>query len=228
MKTIILLFTAIAFGASHLPSPTINVSPDVYYPFDEILYLEGRAKPAANVQIQFQKQGAKPSTFNVKSDANGEWVLAEKIKLGDGDWEVRARLLVSETDVSEWSNPRVFKVVVSGVTIGDVNIKFAFLSFALFLLFAVSVAAFLYFTWRVRRLQAVIASKEIQEAQDSVREGLSEIRKDILDELQLLESSGKQLSPEEVTRKAHLLRELDTLERNMERKIRDIENKNVG
>ncbi|MBI2591776.1 MAG: hypothetical protein HYW34_03820 [Candidatus Brennerbacteria bacterium] len=79
--------------AKVLPVPVISVNPDIYYPLDEVLYLEGRALPNSTVQIQFLKQGAKPLKFNSKSDANGEWVLAEKINLESGDWEVRARSL---------------------------------------------------------------------------------------------------------------------------------------
>ena len=67
-----------AEAANQLPAPTINISPDIYYPFDEILYLEGRADSASNVEIQFQKQGVKPLKFNVKSDINPNSIIAEK------------------------------------------------------------------------------------------------------------------------------------------------------
>lgn len=90
-KTIFILFiiqlliiVSGAIAAGELSVPTININPDIYYPFDEILYLEGRAGPISNVQVQFQKLGAKPLRFNVKSDANGEWVLAEKVPLVGG------------------------------------------------------------------------------------------------------------------------------------------------
>ncbi|MDO8600006.1 MAG: hypothetical protein Q7R73_00075 [bacterium] len=72
--------------------PTIAVYPDVYYPFDEVLYLEGSAKPVSVVQLQLTKQGARPETFTTKSDSRGEWVFAEKIPLVAGEWEVRARI----------------------------------------------------------------------------------------------------------------------------------------
>lgn len=128
-----------------------------------------------------------------------------------------------EERVSDWSNPRVFKVIASGVTIGGVNIKFAALVFVIVVLLGCGIALALYFSWRVRRLRASLVAKEIREAQASVRDGLSELRRDLLDELKFFESSGKALSADELSRKEHILRELDMLEKNMEKEIGDIE-----
>lgn len=220
-----LLNLSSAFAAGELAVPTITINPDVYYPLDEILYLEGRATQNTAVQIQFQKQGARPVQFGAKSDPNGEWVLAEKVPLEAGDWEVRARQAFGNDKVSAWSNPRVFKVIISGITIGGVNIKFASFALVIFILLIVGVAIIFYFTGKVRRLNSVLLSKEIREAQGSVREGFSELRRDLLDELRLLESSGKTLSTEEISRKDHILRELEMLQKNMEREISDIDAK---
>ncbi|MCH7882881.1 hypothetical protein IIA95_00460 [Patescibacteria group bacterium] len=223
--SLVLLFAGTLIAAEHLPAPTINISPDVYYPLDEILYIEGVSRPNSAVQIQLTKQGARPVRFTVRSDVNGEWVLAEKVPLTAGDWEVRARLLHAKDSASSWSNPRVFKAIVSGITVGGINIKFAFLSFLVVVLLALGIAAFWYFSWKVKRLNARLLTKEIREAKDSVREGLSELRRDLLDELRILELSGKKLSADERARKEHVLRELDTLGRNMEKEIQDIEEK---
>jgi len=205
-------------------SPTIVISPDVYYPLDEILYLEGRAEPNFVVQIRFQKQGAKPLTFTAKVDPRGEWVLAEKVRLEAGDWEVRARTVdpKNQDNVSEWSNPRIFKVIVSGITIGGINIKFAALSLVIIILLIFGAVLFLYFNYRVRRLKAVLISKEISEAQESVRKGFVELRQNLIDELQVLQSR-KDLSQEELVRKEQLLRSLENLERDMQKEIKDIE-----
>lgn len=90
-STFYILFSGFA-SAEVLPTPTIAVYPDVYYPFDEVLYLEGSAKQASVIQLQLTKQGARPETFSVKSDGRGEWVFAEKIPLASGEWEARARI----------------------------------------------------------------------------------------------------------------------------------------
>jgi len=221
---IILFFAGIrlVFAQS---APTINVHPDVYYSFDEVLYFEGRAQPNSSVQIQFQKGGAKPVKINVRSDNNGEWVLAEKIPLEEGDWEVRARIMKDGDAVSGWSNPRIFKVIATGVTIGGVNIKFTFLSLLLVILLVAGIFTIWYFLWKVKKLKSRLVTKEIREAKQSIGEGFAELRRDLLDELKLLEPSHKRLSLEEFTRKEHILRELDLLEKNMEKEISDIEEK---
>lgn len=216
----------VAFAAQEILSPpVISVTPDIYYPLEETLYLEGRADPHATLQIHFQKAGAKPVNLTVKSDANGEWVLAQKLLLEAGEWEVRVRTVTSSGMNSEWSNPRVFKAVATGITIGGVNIRFAFLSFFIVVLLITGIAVVAYFSWRVRRLKGVLVAKEIREVRDSVRGGISEIRKDLLEELRLLESSQRPISGEALARKEHLLRELENLEKTIEGEISDIEGK---
>lgn len=71
--------------------PYIAISPDYFYPLEEVLYIEGRADPNAIVTLNLQKQGEQPLKFTVKTDAAGEWVVAEKAYLSSGIWEVRAR-----------------------------------------------------------------------------------------------------------------------------------------
>lgn len=187
--------------------------------------MEGRADPNATLQINFQKAGAKPINLTVKSNADGEWVLTQKLPLDAGEWEVRARLVTSSGMSSEWSNPRVFRAVVTGITIGGVNITFISLSLFIVLLLMLGVGVVVYYSLRVRRLTGALVAKEIREARDSVHGGISEIRKDILDEIRLLESSTRPLSGEALTRKEHLLRELENLEKTIEAEISDIERK---
>jgi len=224
---IIAIFVSFFMGgfamANGIVVPTISVYPDIYYPFDEVLYLEGRASPESVVQINFQKQGSKPINFNVKSDQNGEWVLAEKISLESGDWEVRVRENLANGKFSDWSNPRIIKVLVNGVVIGGIGIKFAALALIIIILLILSGFIFSYFHIRVKRLNEIIVKKEMKEAHESVRDGIAEIRKDLLDELKLLNMSGKVVSNEEGQRKEHILRELDRIEREMNKEIEDIE-----
>ncbi len=107
--------------------------------------------------------------------------------------------------------------------LASISVFFPTLIIVILLIFGVTLV--LYYTWRVRRIKQVLLSKEIREAHESIRDGLSEIRSDLLGELRLLESSGKALSGDELTRKDHLLRELEKIEKNMERELSDIEEK---
>lgn len=225
ISCLFVFYAGSVFG-SELPSPTIVVSPDIYYPLDEVLYLEGRGVSNSAIELRFQKQGAKSLMYKTKSDTRGEWVFAEKIRLAAGDWEVRARTidLKDSERASEWSNPRIFKVAVNGVTIYGVNIKFAALSLIIVILLLAGAMAVLYFTARVSRLKAALLDKEIREAHEAAHRSFSEMRQDLLEELKLLESR-QTLSSKELERKAHILRDLEVFEREVEKEIGDIQDK---
>jgi ABC-type transport system involved in cytochrome bd biosynthesis fused ATPase/permease subunit len=113
---------------------------------------------------------------------------------------------------------------VSGITIGGINIKFAALSLTIVVLLILGAMIIFYFTRRVSRLKAALVGKEIREARESIREGFSELRQNMLDELRMLESQSA-LSAEELARKELLLRNLEKLEKGMEKEIGDIEEK---
>lgn len=202
-------FVSFGFAAEEVSVPTISVNPDIYYPLDELLYLEGRAKPNSTVQIQFQKQGAKLLKVVAKSDQNGEWVFAEKAPLAEGDWEVRARLVEGEK-TSEWSNPRIIKAVATGIMLGGVTIKFT----VIFLLFLFAVIVILYLLWHIRRTARDRTEGEIQQ-------DFSELRRDITEELRHLESK-RELTKEEAEHRDKLLRELEQAEKAIERKLKNI------
>ncbi len=226
-RTLVIIFALLVLGrfsGAELASPTITISPDIYYPFEEILYLEGSATADATVEIKLQKVGARPLTYTVQSKFDGEWVLAEKIPLAAGQWEVRARLLNGE-EFSSWSNPRLFKVVISGITLGGWNIKFATLTLVIVLLLLLGGFLAVIFGFRIRSLKSALIAKEVREAQDSLRSGVSELKQDVLDELKLL-NSRRGLSADKLSRKEHLLRELERIERQIEREIGDIERRN--
>lgn len=210
---LILILTLVSGGslvsAEELPSPAIAVNPDIYYS-DEILYMEGNAKPNATVQIQFQQSGSKPFNLNVKSDARGEWVLAQKVPLEAGNWEVRARIVSSSGETSSWSNPRVIKVIATGFNIGGFTVKFTFL----ILLFAGGVLVIVYLLWRLKR-------EVRQSAVSHIGQDFSDLRRDVVEELKHLERK-RSLSREEAEHRDKLLRDLEHIEKEIESKVKDI------
>lgn len=206
---LLFMFPFFASAAADLGVPVIAVNPDIYYPLDELLYLEGRAKPSSAVQIQFQKPGAKPIKLVTKSDLNGEWVLAERVPLEAGDWEVRA-CAAEEGRSAECSNPRVIKAIVSGLVLGGVTVKFTFIFLLLFLAGCVIV----YLLWRIRREARARTEVEIQQ-------DFSELRRDVTEELKHLENK-RELSQEEKEHRDKLLRELEQTERGIERRLKNM------
>lgn len=212
------------FAAEEVPAPSINIAPDTFYPLDEVLYMEGRATPMADVRIMFQKQGSAPVNFTIKADQNGEWSLTEKVLLETGDWEVRARIMKDGT-VSEWSNPRLVRAVVSGFNVGSFQVKYVSIALILVAILGLGIALSIYFAHRIRKLRKQLLEKETDEVRHKIIEGFDEIRSDILSELQGLESrqGERQLNASEIARREHLLKELHTIQDNIEKEVRDVE-----
>ena len=210
---------------AELLQPSISISPDIFYTLEEVLYIEGRGTPNMPVLVLIQKQGTRPIKFTVKADTNGEWVVAEKTFLEAGDWEVRAQV-VQDGRASEWSNPRLVRSVVTGITVANIQFKYVTLALILGGVVVVSIVLFAYFTIRVRRLRKAILTKEALEIRQRATEGFRAIRNGVLDELRTLEihAADGQLSSEELTKKERMLDELHRLEDAIEREVRDVEN----
>jgi hypothetical protein len=209
--------------------PTIAISPDYYYPLEELLYIEGRANPNATVTVTLTKEasaanvGDKPVKFTIKADSIGEWVVAEKVYLSSGNWQVRARQLVG-TQVSPESNPRVIRSVVTGVSIFGMQIRYVVIVSVIFAFIAIIVFIYIYFHRKIRRLKRGLMQKQLRETEDRFHKGFAAIRKDLMDQLRELAANAQSrpLTPEEVEKKDRILRELENLEQNLEHDLTDI------
>lgn len=203
--------------------PTISISPDYFYPLEEILYLEGRANPNAIVTVNITKQAEKPIKFTVKTDSSGEWVVAEKTYLSSGNWEVRARQQVG-TVLSSWSNPRVIRSVVTGVNIFGLQIRYVVIAGVIFIFLAIIAGIFIYFKRKIRRLKRGLLERQIKDTEERFHRGFAEIRQDLMNQLKELaiNSQGRPLTAEEVDKRDKVLRELEEMEKNLEHDVSDI------
>ncbi len=203
-----------------IPQPSVTVVPDYYYPFEEFLHLEGRAEPRAIVSVELERQAEKPVKFTVSADSAGEWVVwpTSRVYLSAGSWVVRARQQVgTSTGFSDWSNPQVIQSVITGFTIFGINVRYALIGVILFVFVLILAFVFFYFARKIRRLKRQVFEKRLRETTDQVRRGFSEIHKDLMQELLMLTTKAQTqpLSPEEIQRKDHVLRELEELEKNV-------------
>jgi len=251
-KTIALIFILfLAMGlvvivlktkAAELTTPVISISPDTFYPLDELLYIEGRALPDAAVTVNLQKSGERPVKFTVKSDSTGEWSLAEKVFLPSGDWEVRARMVLETGDFSDWSNPRIVRAVVTGFTIFGFTIKYLTIALALFLLFGLAIAFLVYSILKVKKireleqfkkreeeikvLQKRVLEGEVATVHATIAEGFSTLRHDLINELKGLEEqsrlTGQSLSSSDVEKREHIIKELYEIEEEIGKKLKDV------
>lgn len=191
-----------------LAEPNISISPDQFYPLEEILYIEGRANPNAIVSVYLQKQGDKPLKFTVKADSAGEWVVAEKTYLGSGDWEVRARQQIG-IDISGWSNPRIIRSVVTGVNIFGLNVRYVVISVIVLAALLLIAFVLVYSVKKVQKAKRLALERSMKDAELRLHRGISEIRKDLIDK----------------EKREHVLRELEELEKGFDDDIEGIEKK---
>ncbi len=203
--------------------PYISISPDSFNTLEEILYVEGRSDPNAIVTVLLEQQGKQPVKFTVKADSSGEWVVAEKTYLSAGNWEVRARQQVGAL-FSGWSNPRVIQSAVNGIDIFGFKIRYVVIAVVVFIFLAILGSVFFYFRRKIQNLQRGLIEKQIKETEERFHRGFEEIRKDLMDQLKdlALNAQTRALTPDEVEKRDHVLRELEQLERNLDHDIGDI------
>ncbi len=203
--------------------PYISISPDEFLTLEDILYVVGRSDPSAIVTVTLTKQGDKPIKFTVKADSSGEWTVTEKTYLSAGYWQIRAKQQVGAL-VSGESNPRVIRSVVNGVSIFGWNVRYVVIAGVVSAFLAVFVFLFVYFRRKIRALQKGLLEKQLRETEDRFHRGFTEIRKDLMDQLKDLAAgtSGRPLTPDEISKRDHILREIEEIEKNLEHDVTDI------
>lgn len=206
--------------------PYISISPDEFLTLEDFLIIEGRSDPKAIVTVTLTKQGEKPVRFTISADSSGEWTVAEKTYLSAGYWQVRAKQQVG-TLVSGESNPRVIRSVVNGVSIFGWNVRYVVIAGVGSFFLAVFILLFMYFRRKIAMLQRGIITKQLHETEDRFHRGFAEIRKDLMDQLKdlAINAQGRSLTPEEIDKRDHVLRELEEMEKNLEHDIGDISKK---
>lgn len=225
--------------AAELLVPTINVAPGVYYPLDEVLYIEGRASSRGSVELLFERSVGGVNPIRVKSDVNadGEWFYSGRLELASGEWNVRARTFGNSP--SDWSIPRIIRSVVSGFVIGGITVKYMPVVSVLLVLFLSGLVLLVYAFVRVRTVRRMAAEREIKTKTEGLEEALREkdrqifasrieenfsaIRKKIMEELEHLETKTRgrrALSSEEEGHRAELLAKLREAEEEIEKKVK--------
>ena len=147
---------------SEVRAPSINIAPLSYYPFDEMLYLEGVGLPGATMDIFFERVegGSPPVRIGVITNAEGGWYIAQRIELATGEWMVRVRM--SAPELSEWSNPRIIRSVATGFYVATWRIRYAPLVGAIVILFIAAASMLVYSFMRVRKVRRFAKEQEIR------------------------------------------------------------------
>ncbi len=187
------------------------------------MYLEGRADPKLPMVIYFEKPGANPVVLETNANSNGEWFVAQKLELGSGEWMVRTRTLSDPP--SEWSNPRILRSVVSGLVLGSLKIKYAYVVLLLLLIIAASVGLLIYSFVRVRTVQRKELEKEMREKTAVLEKALQEKERQLTaaEISQHFDDLRKKVSEHEdqEEHKDRLLKELREAEELIEKKVKE-------
>lgn len=209
-----------------LKEPTIAVSPYDIDTCEQTLYLAGRAEPKSLVTVMLTKQGEVPVKLTADpTDSNGDWVLSKAVSyLSAGDWEVRARAEI-KNQVSDWSNPTIIHAVKTCLNFLGLRLRYVAIAGVLIVIFIIIGGILIYFNRRIKSLKRSLFEKQVRETTQRFRENFSEIRRDLTDELKALAENAKDrpLTPEEVSRREHMLRELDSIERQTTDEMNEIE-----
>ena len=214
-------FAQKSVAGSGLLAPRINVAPNIYYPLEEVLYLEGQAPPKTKIDLIFEKTGSSPVRVVIDSNSNGEWFFSEKLELASGEWTVRARILGDPP--SDWSNPRVIRSIVSGFALGSLKIKYFPIVLVFFLLITASFILFVYLFFRVRNLKNSERERRIFDTE--IDQNFNGLRRRIMEELEHLNGkvkNGRRLSQEESEHRERLLGELRAAEETIRRRAKEI------
>src|SRR3989338_7925460 len=75
----------------NLLPPEVLISPQDFYPAEEVLYLEGRAKPGALIEVQIEESGQELAVIPALAGNSGDWLVSQKLFLSSGDYNIRAR-----------------------------------------------------------------------------------------------------------------------------------------
>ncbi len=174
-------------------SPEINVAPEIYYPLDESLYIEGKADPKSKVEIFFEKPSSNPVRKIVESNSGGEWFLSEKLELGSGEWMVRAR--IASDPPSDWSNPRIIQSRVTGFIVAGVRVKYAPIAIALVILFLLGGAFLIYAIMRARSVRVGARERELKEGMErherELRENMERRERELRESLEKMEHESR-------------------------------------
>ncbi len=201
--------------------PEITVYPPVYNAGKEIMYIEGKLFPNAIVILDFKKDNKIVKTWEIISDKDGHWIFSTEELFKEGTYKLSARAKDERGAISDSSQEKEIKIVLSGVMIGPLLITFWQLAFILLLAIIIFIILLLILLYR-RREENKAINKEVKEAKLSLRKAFKELRKDLEKKIEYFDSKPG-LSVKERKIRDSVFETLKNSEKTVEKEIKDIE-----
>src|SRR3989344_138637 len=195
---------------------------------NEIFYIRGRGGLAGSqVKIYLQsEQSGGISSFVVGTDKKGEWFYAHTDFLPAGAYRLWVQS-VSETLEGIPSGQYGMEIYTVLISLGGTEFSLEAIYFLTTLILSLVILAFIciasYHFYHGKRKQRKL-NKEIHEAEESIKKGFALLRKDIQDEIVMIQKLKvwSQLSQEKLRREEQLLADLEVVESHIEKEVRDI------
>jgi len=204
--------------------PEITIWPSVFRAGKEVMYVEGTAIPDCDVIVFFKKDNETVKEWEIQSNERGEWSLKESGLFRSGDYELSARTRDERGAVSDPSDPRFVKVMLSGITIGPWVIGFKTLLFLLLILLILILIGIVYLLWRIRETKDEIV-EETKDLKKKFYKEFHELEQDIEKELEILKwlRSKRRFTKKEEKRENDLLKNLADVKKVFKKELKDIE-----
>ena len=196
---------------------------------EDIFYIGGKTGNAdISVNIYLQNLGSSETrSFMVTSDKNGDWFYRHPTFLATGEYLLWTQSLLGE--LTSPPSPQVrMSVGRTAIQFGSNRLSFEtlYLVIVIILLIAMAVLSVLINAMiKKGREKHIALTKEIKEAEESVRRGFAVLKKDIEAELAVIHRAKltKEISQEEKQKEEQLMKDLVEVEGYVGKEIWDME-----
>ncbi|MDP4007336.1 MAG: hypothetical protein Q8P55_01955, partial [bacterium] len=231
---LLFLFGTALFVAHPVSAQTLELAPPLITTIsrnisnEEIFYVGGKTEASLSQVVIYLQNLRTGETFshNVTSDKLGDWFYRHDTFLSSGSY-----LLWTQAKVADQMSPPSpqiqLNVGATAIQFGASRISYEvlYLVFVIVLLLAVFalLGYIIFHGWRGRREDMELA-KEIREAEDSVKRGFAVLKRDIRAEFEMIKRrrGEREISEEEKTQEEQLLKDLEWVEKYIEKEIWDI------
>ena len=191
----------------------------------ELLVVRGLTYANSQVNIWLQKGEGEPKNFVTQSNKDGKFGFIAEEKLKEGVYKVwaiavnaqGAQSLPTEKLTITVLQPTIFRVGTLAISLLIIAIPIAVLMLALILI--------IFYGWRKFSILRKKLKKEVREAESTLRKTFDLLKKDIREQIKMLEKTrAKRLLTEEEEKIIKQLgRDLEDAEEVIEKEIEDIE-----
>lgn len=235
VKAVVMFFAVLSFISLLSPQPilaqTVEIAPPLITDLSrnisnkEIFYIGGKTNRInQSVVLYFQNLSTGETTGQtVDSDENGDWFYRHSGFLSAGEYLLWAQTKNGD-QLSPPSPQEKMMVKRTAIQFGSNRLSYETIYFFIIILLLLAItglALFIVFHYYHGRKRHKAFTKEVREAEESIRRGFAVLRRDIEAELVLIRNTtvGQELLGEEKEKEARLLQDLNTVQKRIGKEI---------